>query len=300
MKSNLSLKAALELAAPHTWGASIVPCVIGAMVSIFCGNPFSPLLFFSVLLTAILLQSAVNTLNDYADFADGTDSADNCADVNDASIIYNDLKPKAALHFGIALIALAVIFGLYAIISAGWFTLVFGAIGVVVLLLYAFVLSALPVGEAMSGIVMGEVIALGMLFVLGGGRYGLAALTAVPSVVTIALIMLTNNTCDIEKDLLSGRKTLPGLLGRGKASMLYALLMALAVLVALVLIFAVFKEASFMAVILVGAILLPCYKIAQTGLKSENRVKAMTWVVSAHWRINLILAAAIAFHMILS
>ena len=33
--------------------------------------------------------------------------------------------------------------------------------------------------------------------------------------------MLTNNTCDVEKDIESGRKTLPVLLGRSRARTLY-------------------------------------------------------------------------------
>jgi 1,4-dihydroxy-2-naphthoate octaprenyltransferase len=37
---------------------------------------------------------------------------------------------------------------------------------------------------------------------------------ALPSVLTIALIMLSNNTCDIERDIIAGRKTLAVLLGR--------------------------------------------------------------------------------------
>ena len=40
-----------------------------------------------------------------------------------------------------------------------------------------------------------------------------ALLWAVPTVLGVGLIMLTNNTCDVEKDVEAGRRTLPVLLG---------------------------------------------------------------------------------------
>ncbi|MBQ9980156.1 MAG: prenyltransferase [Oscillospiraceae bacterium] len=299
MKNKLTLKAALELAAPHTWGAAIAPGVLGAALAVFSGVDFDPLAFFSVALVAIFLQSAVNTLNDYADFISGTDTAENCTDETDASIIYNGLEPKTALKFGIALIILAVIFGLYAIITAGWITLIFGAVGVAAIVLYSFVLSAWPTGEAVAGLVMGGVITVGMYHVLGGRQTGLAILCAVPAILTIALIMLTNNTCDIEKDISAKRRTLPVLLGRKGAGVLFAVLTAVAVVMALVIIFTVFSKASFMGAVLVAAVLLPCRSLKQSGLLPENRVAAMGAVIKLNWRVNLIFAAAMGIHLLL-
>ena len=44
---------------------------------------------------------------------------------------------------------------------------------------------------------------------------------ALPFIISIGLIMMTNNTSDIEKDRQAKRRTLPALLGRTKAVRLY-------------------------------------------------------------------------------
>ncbi|MBO6150411.1 MAG: UbiA family prenyltransferase, partial [Clostridium sp.] len=44
---------------------------------------------------------------------------------------------------------------------------------------------------------------------------------SLPLICGIALIMMSNNGCDIEKDILAGRRTLPTILGREKTLALY-------------------------------------------------------------------------------
>lgn len=75
MKNNhLTVKLALQLAAPHTWIASIGPVLFGIL---FCKLERYPLSFLkSILLifTCIFMQSSVNTFNDYVDYIKGNDS----------------------------------------------------------------------------------------------------------------------------------------------------------------------------------------------------------------------------------
>ena len=56
----------LRLAAPHTWAASVMPALLGTALAAREGVS-EPLM--SLLLTAVcvLMQSAVNTFNDYSD-----------------------------------------------------------------------------------------------------------------------------------------------------------------------------------------------------------------------------------------
>ena len=72
---------------------------------------------------------------------------------------------------------------------------------------------------------------------LSGEFSWLALGWAVPTIIGVGLIMLTNNTCDIEKDVEAGRRTLPVLLGRERArrlyhGLLYAWVAAIALIVA--------------------------------------------------------------------
>ena len=52
-------------------------------------------------------------------------------------------------------------------------------------------------------------------------------LWSLPFILGIALIMMSNNGCDIEKDIRAGRRTLPALLGRERTLGLYRGLMGI-------------------------------------------------------------------------
>ena len=91
-KSFISFAAAVQLAAPHTWPAAILPVILGTAVACAGGAKLNVLCFAAVFIVAVLLQSAVNTLNDYADFVSGLDSADNCPDTSDAALIYQGVS----------------------------------------------------------------------------------------------------------------------------------------------------------------------------------------------------------------
>ena len=71
----LTAKQALQLAAPHTWAASVCPSLFGIFYSRLTGSPLGLFRAAAVLAACVFLQSAVNTLNDYVDFVKGTDSA---------------------------------------------------------------------------------------------------------------------------------------------------------------------------------------------------------------------------------
>jgi 1,4-dihydroxy-2-naphthoate octaprenyltransferase len=173
-----------------------------------------------MLVTAVLMQAAVNTLNDYQDFLSGTDTAEAVLDEHDASIVYNQIDPRTALRFGIVLLACAAISGIGVVLLSSWALLVVGVAAAVVLVLYSAgpkPVSFLPLGELVSGLVMGVGITCSTYYALTLHFNPLILLAAVPPFVTIALIMLTNNSCDIERDTEAGRRTLPVLIGRANA-----------------------------------------------------------------------------------
>lgn len=99
-----------------------------------------------------------------------------------------------------------------------------GILGGIAVLLYSggpVPLSYLPVGELVSGVIMGGFIPLGILAAASGGLHFQVLLPSLPLILGIALIMMSNNGCDIEKDRAAGRKTLPALLGRERTRTVY-------------------------------------------------------------------------------
>ncbi|MCL2631661.1 MAG: prenyltransferase [Coriobacteriia bacterium] len=218
-----TVKAAIELASPQTWSAAISPVLVGgaAAWALTALEPFkldtrALVCWLLMLACALLAQSAVNTLNDYKDFLSGTDTVDTILDKTDASIVYNSINPKAALRFGIVLCLLALLVGAVVTVLSSWWLIVLGAAGAAAVIFYSFgpkPLSFLPLGELVSGLAMGGIITVATYIAMTRAFSPLILLVAFPAVLTIALIMLTNNTCDIGRDIIAGRKTLAVKLG---------------------------------------------------------------------------------------
>ena len=203
---------AVNLAAPHTWSASVMPCVFALAASFRRQGFLRPDLALCLFVIAVLMQSSVNALNDYADFVKGTDTADNSPDPTDAVIVYG-LNPQTARNLGIGFLLAAFAVGLYVIARCGWIPLV--------------PLSYLPVGELVSGFVMGGLIPLAGVY-MQTGLLRLSVLPeALPVIIGIGMIMFSNNGCDIERDIPAGRRTLACLLGREKTGRLYRIMLVL-------------------------------------------------------------------------
>ena len=223
------LKDAVNLAAPHTWAASVMPCVLASALSYREQGFLKADLTVCLFLIAVLMQSSVNALNDYADFVKGTDTAENSPDPTDAVIVYG-LKPKTARNLGIGYLAAAFILGIYTVWRCGFVLLVIGLIGALVIAAYSGgknPISYLPLGELISGFVMGGLITLaGVYMQTGALRFSVLA-EALPLMIGIGMIMFSNNGCDIERDLAAGRRTLPCLLGRERTDRWYRILLAI-------------------------------------------------------------------------
>ena len=153
------------------------------------------------------------------------------------------------LSLGLLIIfwAVAVIFGVILVFNTDAVVLACGAACFFTGTVYSFgpvPISHTPLGELFSGVFEGFFILLLVVYInappdsligfswnAGAPRMvfyllplaGLALLSA-PCVACVANIMLANNICDIEKDELSGRHTLPCYLGKKRSLRLFAAL----------------------------------------------------------------------------
>ena len=285
----LTLKMAINLAAPHTWPAAIMPTLVALCVA-SNSTPLSVTMSLTLLVIVTLMQSAVNTFNDYYDFVKGSDSADDYVDPSDAVLVYNDVDPKAALKLAIGMLVCAFALGIYAIVKAGFVPLVIALIGALFVVLYSAgksPISYLPLGEAVSGIVMGGLIPLAVYQVVTGKLDFAMLLSAIPAIIGVGLIMFTNNTCDIERDVPSGRKTLPVLLGRDAAVRWYHI----AVIVWIVDIIINVAVVATPGLIVVPFMLLAAYPLVKAlfanPMTPERRLQAMPQILS----VNIVLGA---------
>jgi 1,4-dihydroxy-2-naphthoate octaprenyltransferase len=222
---------ALRLAAPHTWPpASLSPALLGILLALDFTGRFLPLLSAVLLLIAILMQAAANTFNDYYDFVKGLETRENSDEPEDAVLVYNRVNPKSVLFLAIGFLAAAGFLGLYVVAAGGPAPLIAGLTGAAAVILYSaspLPVSFLPLGELVSGFVMGGLIPFGVYTAIAG-RIDLSILLhSLPCIIGVGLVMMTNNLCDIERDRRAGRKTLPVLLGRKRVRTLYLLLFLL-------------------------------------------------------------------------
>ncbi len=266
----------VRLAAPHTWpGPSVLPTAFGGLYALACGWTFSPLVWCLLLAVAVFAQSAVNTLNDWADFKKGTDTAENSDDPTDAVLVFNNPDPRHVLVLALAEMGVALVCGLACcVLAATAVPVVIGAIGALVIVAYSngkLPISYLPLGELVSGVVMGFLIPLAdvvvfacldmpapvplafpaqiALFTAGPSGCPPFVWCALPFVVGIALVMATQNACDIERDAPAGRKTLAVLLGRGRARVLYRVVVAAWVVLVLALSACCFGGGAWLALV---------------------------------------------------
>ena len=229
------------------------------------------------------MQSAVNVLNDYFDFKKGTDSADNSSDdAFDAVLVYNNLNPKSVLALAVGFLVIAAALGLYLVYLTSWILLVIGIVGALIVVLYSggkTPISYLPIGEFVSGFVMGGLIPLACCYTLSGVFEPMVLLASLPIMFGIGMILFTNNTCDIEKDIPAQRKTISVVLGRKKAPNCYhaAVLVWIVLIVALIGVF--YPTGMPLVMIMVLAAFPVLRAITNNPLNQKSRNAAMSQIV---------------------
>lgn len=284
------------LAAPHTWPASILPVLVASAAAAVKSGVLSVTLTCSLLVICVLMQAAVNTFNDYFDYVKGTDSAEDNVDPSDAVLVYNNVNPASALRLAVGFLAAAFLLGIYAIYLAGWIPLAIACLGALVVVLYSggkTPISYLPIGEAVSGLVMGGLIPLACYQVLTRELEWLALVWAIPTVIGVGLIMFTNNTCDIEKDVEACRNTLSVKLGRERARTLYHALMY-AWVAAIVVIVALWFTRGLVVMPFMFLAAYPLMNaLRKNPLAPVTRIGAMSQVCSVNVALGAFYAAAI-------
>lgn len=283
---------AFQLAAPHTWVAAIMPVLFSIEYSaITYSGKVSILLALILLAICILMQSAVNVLNDYFDFKKGTDSVENSSDdAFDAVLVYNNLNPKSVCALAIGFLIVAAGMGFYLVYLTGWILLVIGLIGALIVFLYSggkTPISYMPIGELVSGLVMGGLIPLACCYTLSGVFEPLVLLVALPFVFGIGMILFTNNTCDIEKDINAQRKTISVVLGRDMAPNCYHVAILVWIVLIAVLVGLFYPTGMPIVMIMVLAAFPVLRAILNNPLNQKTRDAAMSQIVM----LNVILGA---------
>ncbi|MCI9128794.1 MAG: prenyltransferase [Eggerthellaceae bacterium] len=291
-------KHVLQLAAPHTWAASVMPVLFSCVLVVSEQGSVSCLISIALLAISVLMQSSVNTFNDYFDFIRGLDTASDALESDDSTLAYDNVNPRCALIAAIAFLVMAFVIGIPIIVICGWIPLLIAIIGAAIVVLYSagpHSISSLPLGEAVSGLVMGGLIPLACIFCLTGELDFFVLVLSLPFIIGIGLIMFTNNACDADKDDGAGKRTIAVILGHVRTKKAYAASVALMVIIICVLIAICFQDALMM----IPFILLASWPLMKGLLKNplmpESRIAAMGQVISLNVCMGALYCMCIVF-----
>jgi len=204
---------------------SVVLAFLGTSIAWYDGYfhlGYALLAFLGLLLCHI----SVNVLNDYFDYRSGIDLEARRTPFSGGSGILPAalLKPKQVLWFGLSSLLLAVPIGVYFVIARGWALLPLLLAAAVYVLFYTPFILKTRLPEWAAGLGLGTLPVLGAYFVQMAAYTVPAVIASIPSGILVHNLLLLNEFPDVEADRKAGRKTMPIVLGKEKASIAYSAL----------------------------------------------------------------------------
>lgn len=228
----MTFKIFAELVELKAKTASIFPFLMGFLYSwyhygqIYWGNM---LIFF---ISMVLFNMAVDIMDNYMDYHNATDVHDYKHETNIIGREKLSLTLVRNMMWGFIIVS--ALMGIYLASQTSWVILWLGMFSYAMGIFYSAgpkPLSSLPVGEVTSGVTMGIVIPLICVYL---NIYDIVAfdtqlilrvgLMSLPAAFSIANLMLANNTCDVEEDVLNNRHTLVSYIGKKRAVSLFRFL----------------------------------------------------------------------------
>lgn len=210
----------------RTLPAAVAPVLVGTALAGNHGD-VDWLAFASALLGALFIQVGTNLSNDYSDARRGADTEDRLGPVRVTA--GGLVPPRQVLIATYVSFALAVLCGVYLIAVAGWELLAIGAASIVAGVLYTG--GPRPygyegLGEVFVFLFFGVVAVSGSYYVQVQELPWEVFALAVPVGLIAAATLVVNNVRDVDTDRRAGKRTLAVRLGRDRARLLYAALLA--------------------------------------------------------------------------
>ncbi|WP_040224971.1 prenyltransferase [Bhargavaea cecembensis] len=270
----------LQLVRPMTLSGTITPAIAG---TIWAGGrgTVRPGLFLLFITAALLVQMSANVLNDYFDFKKGQDEEKwTAGPATPGHAAFNQLPLLAG-----GMIAAAMALGILIAIKSGGWVLWAGAFSILAALFYSAgrrPLSSVGLGETVAAVFLGFTVAL--------LAYGIQDVPFSPSIFAVALpfaflitgMILTNNIRDLEKDR-PFRCTVPLIIGRRRARLLLAVLVAGAYVTVLVFtVMGVFPSAALFTFLAIPWSL-RLLRLLREGAPRHDELAAMPAAAKQHW-----------------
>jgi len=218
-------------------GASLIPCLLGAMLALLYGTEISWWLMPFIAISLLFLHAGSNVISDVDDYKHGVDAK---GTLGGSRVLPEGLlSSKEMFRFGMILFGLAVLFGLPIIFDRGMMILWLGIIGIVGGFFYTgrpIGYKYIALGDIFIFLLYGPAIVTGTLYALTGVFSLSAALISIPLGLLVTGILQANNLRDIINDRKANIRTLATVFGEGFAKGEYVFLIAGAYLTVVLLV----------------------------------------------------------------
>ncbi len=174
----------------------------------------------------LLAHTSVNVLNDYFDYRSGIDLATQKTPFSGGSGILPAAKltPTQVLWLGVVSLLLTIPIGIYFVLARGWLLLPLVLAGALCIVLYTPYILKTKWPEWVAGLGLGTLPVLGAYFVQTASYTLAAVIAAIPSGILVHNLLLLNEFPDVEADRRANRQTLPIIMGKEKAGVVYSVL----------------------------------------------------------------------------
>jgi 1,4-dihydroxy-2-naphthoate octaprenyltransferase len=175
----------------------------------------------------ILTHISVNVFNDYFDARSKLDYKTPRTPFSGGSksIIDNLITEKQALSLALIALALAVPIGIFFIIVKGLLLLPLLLVVGLIIIIYTPLILKMGYPEWAAGLGLGTLPVLGLYFAQTGEYTISALIAAVPSGILVHNLLLINEIPDADADKTVKRRTLPIIMGKKNAAVVYSALM---------------------------------------------------------------------------
>ncbi|MEZ4482260.1 MAG: 1,4-dihydroxy-2-naphthoate polyprenyltransferase [Dehalococcoidia bacterium] len=218
-----------------TLPAAVAPVLVGTGVAI-ADREFSLGPALAAMIGALFLQVGANFANDVFDFRRGADTE---ARLGPPRVTQMGLLTQREVFLGMAgAFAVAMLAGVYLLAVAGWPIVAVGLASIVAAVIYTggpWPIGYHALGDVFTFVFFGLVAVAGTYFVQAASISGVALLASVPMGCTVTMILVVNNLRDVDTDRLAKKTTLAVRIGKRATRGWYALLAAVAFVVAFLL-----------------------------------------------------------------
>lgn len=240
--------------------ASVTPFLIGTLYTLFSYDSFKFENSIIMFISLISFDMATTGINNYIDYKKAH-SRKGYNYENHNAVVNHHIKDSSALVVIFTLLAIATTMGVLLTLKTDIVVLLIGILSFATGILYTFgplPISRMPLGEIFSGLFMGFIIMFLAVYIhifdqkilllsYTGSMLSITInivevlsifLFSIPAIMGISNIMLANNICDVDEDILNKRYTLPHYIGTKNALKLYKALYDigyLAIIIAVIL-----------------------------------------------------------------